>query len=53
MEIWERVVTVAVVIAIGTVLLMLPVASAAGTWTRPLDALFTATSAVSNGTATW
>ena len=36
----------AAVIAVGTVLLMLPVASAAGTWTRPLDALFTATSAV-------
>ncbi len=36
----------AVVIAIGTVLLMLPAASASGAWTRPLDALFTATSAV-------
>lgn len=33
-------------IAIGTLVLMLPVASAAGTWTGPLDALFTATSAV-------
>ncbi len=36
----------AVVIAIGTVVLMLPQSSADGTWTRPLDALFTATSAV-------
>jgi trk system potassium uptake protein TrkH len=36
----------AVVIAIGTAILMLPVSSADGTWTRPLDALFTATSAV-------
>ena len=36
----------AVVIAIGTVVLMLPLSSAAGTWSRPLDALFTATSAV-------
>lgn len=36
----------AIVIAIGTVILMLPVSSADGTWTRPLDALFTATSAV-------
>ena len=33
-------------IAIGTVVLTLPVASAAGTWTDPLTALFTATSAV-------
>lgn len=36
----------AALIAAGTLLLSLPVASAAGTWTRPLDALFTATSAV-------
>ncbi len=36
----------AVVIAVGTVLLSLPFAAADGTWTRPLDALFTATSAV-------
>ncbi len=36
----------AVVIAIGTVILSLPIASADGSWTRPLDALFTATSAV-------
>jgi trk system potassium uptake protein TrkH len=36
----------AVVIAIGTAILMLPLSSADGTWTRPLDALFTATSAV-------
>jgi trk system potassium uptake protein TrkH len=36
----------AVVIAIGTVILTLPAASAAGTWTAPLTALFTATSAV-------
>jgi trk system potassium uptake protein TrkH len=35
----------AVVIAIGTVVLMTPLASASGEWTRPLDALFTATSA--------
>src|SRR3954451_1423251 len=33
-------------IAAGSVLLMLPIASAAGTWTNPLVALFTATSAV-------
>jgi trk system potassium uptake protein TrkH len=36
----------AVVIALGTILLSLPFASADGSWTRPLDALFTATSAV-------
>jgi trk system potassium uptake protein TrkH len=36
----------AVLIAAGTVLLMLPLASADGTWTRPVDALFIATSAV-------
>ncbi|CAN5471519.1 TrkH family potassium uptake protein [soil metagenome] len=36
----------AVVIAIGAVILTLPIASASGEWTRPLDALFTATSAV-------
>jgi trk system potassium uptake protein TrkH len=36
----------AAVIAIGTAILMLPLSSADGTWTRPLDALFTATSAV-------
>jgi trk system potassium uptake protein len=36
----------AAMIAIGTVVLMLPVSSAAGTWTPLLDALFTATSAV-------
>lgn len=36
----------AAVIAVGSVLLMLPISSAAGSWTRPLDALFTATSAV-------
>jgi trk/ktr system potassium uptake protein len=35
----------AVVIAIGTLVLMTPLASASGEWTRPLDALFTATSA--------
>jgi trk system potassium uptake protein TrkH len=35
-----------VVIAIGTVILMLPAASASGTWTAPLVALFTSTSAV-------
>jgi len=36
----------AVLIAIGMVLLTLPFASAGGSWTSPLDALFTATSAV-------
>ncbi len=36
----------AVIIAIGAVILTLPISSAAGTWTSPLDALFTATSAV-------
>ncbi|MGH2475700.1 MAG: TrkH family potassium uptake protein, partial [Candidatus Limnocylindrales bacterium] len=36
----------AVVIAIGAVILMLPMSSATGTWTSPLDALFSATSAV-------
>jgi len=35
-----------VLIAVGTVLLTLPPASADGTWTSPLVALFTATSAV-------
>jgi trk system potassium uptake protein len=36
----------ALMIAVGTVVLMLPVSSAAGQWTPLLDALFTATSAV-------
>jgi trk system potassium uptake protein TrkH len=35
-----------VLIGIGTILLSLPIATAAGTWTDPLTALFTATSAV-------
>jgi trk system potassium uptake protein TrkH len=35
-----------ILIAVGTILLSLPFASAAGDWTAPLDALFTATSAV-------
>jgi trk system potassium uptake protein len=35
-----------VLIAIGTLVLMLPVSSAAGTWTAPMVALFTSTSAV-------
>lgn len=34
------------VILIGTILLTLPFSSAAGSWTSPLDALFTSTSAV-------
>jgi trk system potassium uptake protein TrkH len=33
-------------IAIGTVVLMLPISSTSGRWTPPIDALFTATSAV-------
>jgi trk system potassium uptake protein TrkH len=36
----------AVLIAIGTGILVLPIASATGTWTDPVTALFTATSAV-------
>src|SRR5215203_5254884 len=36
----------AILIVIGTVLLTLPLSSASGLWTRPIDALFTATSAV-------
>ncbi|CAN5561886.1 Trk family potassium uptake protein [soil metagenome] len=36
----------ALMIAIGTIVLMLPISSAAGQWTPLLDALFTATSAV-------
>ena len=36
----------AVLIAIGTAILMLPLASADGQWTHPIVALFTATSAV-------
>jgi trk system potassium uptake protein TrkH len=36
----------AALIAVGTVLLALPISSAAGEWTSVLDALFTATSAV-------
>ncbi len=35
-----------VLIATGTVLLALPMSSASGAWTSPVDALFTATSAV-------
>ena len=37
----------AAVIAVGTVVLMTPLATVSGEWTRPIDALFTATSAVS------
>ena len=40
------IVAFAVLIAIGTGLLMLPIATHGGVWTPPLDALFTATSAV-------
>src|SRR5688500_8181722 len=36
----------AVVIAVGAVLLALPISSSAGAWTSPIDALFTSTSAV-------
>lgn len=36
----------AVLIAIGTIILTLPIASASGSWTDPLTAAFTATSAV-------
>ncbi|HSH22064.1 MAG TPA: potassium transporter TrkG [Candidatus Caenarcaniphilales bacterium] len=36
----------AAMIALGTLLLVLPISSAAGTWTPLLDALFTSTSAV-------
>ncbi len=36
----------AILIAVGTVLLMLPIASRSGDWTSAIDALFTATSAV-------
>jgi trk system potassium uptake protein len=36
----------AILIVIGTILLALPLSSASGQWTRPIDALFTATSAV-------
>jgi trk system potassium uptake protein len=36
----------AILIAVGTVLLALPIASATGDWTDPVTALFTATSAV-------
>ena len=36
----------AAIIALVTLLLMLPASSRAGTWTDPLTALFTATSAV-------
>lgn len=36
----------AAVIALGTLILMLPMASASGQWTDPITALFTATSAV-------
>ena len=36
----------AVVIAVGAGILMLPISSAAGSWTSPIDALFTSTSAV-------
>lgn len=35
-----------VAIAIGTLLLTLPIASSAGTWTNPIDSLFTITSAI-------
>lgn len=36
----------AIVIAVGAGILILPVSSAAGVWTSPIDALFTSTSAV-------
>src|SRR5918994_905608 len=41
------VVGIAVLIALGAVLLSLPAASAGGQWTAPQDALFTSASAVS------
>jgi trk system potassium uptake protein TrkH len=37
---------IAALIAVGTVLLALPISNATGEWTDPIDALFTATSAV-------
>jgi trk system potassium uptake protein len=40
------VVSFATLIAVGTVLLALPFSSRSGDWTRPVDALFSATSAV-------
>ena len=40
------VISFATAIALGSMLLMLPVSSEQGTWTSPVDALFTATSAV-------
>jgi trk system potassium uptake protein TrkH len=43
---WMIPATFAVVIAIGAVVLMLPVSSQSGEWTHPVDALFTSTSAV-------
>jgi trk system potassium uptake protein TrkH len=44
----ERVIAAAfaAAIAVGTLLLLLPVSNAQGEWTDPIDALFTATSAV-------
>ncbi len=36
----------AAIILVGTILLCLPVSSASGVWTHPVDALFTSTSAV-------
>lgn len=36
----------AAAILVGTLLLMLPVSSAEGTWTAPIDALFTATTSI-------
>lgn len=36
----------AILIAIGALLLMLPISTASGAWTQPVDAIFSATSAV-------
>ena len=44
----ERVIAIsfAAGIAVGTLVLALPVSNAQGEWTPPIDALFTATSAI-------
>ena len=43
---WIAVKAFAIAVLIGAILLMTPLASADGSWTNPVDALFTATSAV-------
>ena len=45
-SLWSLVYGFVIIIVIGTILLMLPAASRSGSWTSPINSLFTATSSV-------